>query len=282
VERKLESPIKETGKMDNRKLIVTLSVVVAVVAAAIVIITSGSEDAGPVDDETALTAQEPNVAAEPCQPALSQQEILEQERAEAERKRQLQEQQNIAISITDYPAGAKKGGLFAIYRHGPVRREFNDQESPGQMVLAGPNKLGGELAVYIRQLGLHFRVWAYIKSLDKTQISLPADADMVVTQQDLAEVSLSFAQQDQALLKYWTGVAFYNSAGSQTPLFFAVMRAEPNQVADYNNVPLEIVPGRYHARAVINKDGQESYVQLPMIDVVGPEPKTYPVEIPYK
>jgi hypothetical protein len=267
--------------MDNRKLIAIVSIVAGVVIVAAIII-ARSPDGEPGGDEMLPTAQEPNAAAEPCQPGLSEQELLALKEAEAERQRQSEEQQSITISITDYPAGAKRGGLFAVYSQGLSRREFNDQASPGQMVLAGPNKLGGELAVYIRQSDVRFRVWAYIKSLDKTQISLPADADTVVTQQDLAEVSLSFAKEDQALLEYWTAVAFYNSADSQAPLFFAPLRQGPDQVTDYNNVPLEIVPGRYHARAVINKDGQETYVQIGMMDVIGREPKTYPVQLPYK
>jgi hypothetical protein len=254
--------------MNNRKLIAIVSVAAGVVIVAAIII-GRSGDGEPAGGEMLPTAQEPNAAAEPCLPGLSEQELLALQEAEAERKRQSEEQQSITISITDYPAGAKRGGLFAVYSQDLNRRQLDDQASPGQMVLEGPNKLGGELAVYIRQSGLHFRVWAYIKSVDDTEINLPADADMVVTQEDLAGVSLSFAKEDQALLEHWTAVAFYNSADSQAPLFFAPLRQGPEKVTDYNSVPLEIVPGRYHTRAVINKDGQESYVQMGMMDVIG-------------
>ncbi|MHC4476584.1 MAG: hypothetical protein ACYTEL_13120 [Planctomycetota bacterium] len=268
--------------MFERKVVVAAGAAVAVLILAVIIIVGRSGDSEPAGEPSPLTVSETDSGVEPCQPQPAEYERIERTRAEAEKSKELEEQQDITIVITDYPAGVAQGSLFAIYSDGVSRRQSGERESPGQIILAGPSKLGGELAVYIRRRGRQLMVWAYMKNLGKKQINLPGDADMVVTAQDLADVSLSFDEQDKELLKNWSAVAFYNSADSQVPLFVASMSAGPDQVVDHSKVPLEIVPGRYHARAIVNKDGQETHVALGMMDVGAGEATTYPVEVPYK
>jgi len=73
----------------------------------------------------------------------------------------------ISVVVTGYPSEILPGGLYAVYHDTVVKRDFYDNESPGRMTLKGPNRLGGELAVYFRKSEEIVRLWAYVCHLLK-------------------------------------------------------------------------------------------------------------------
>jgi len=188
----------------------------------------------------------------------------------------------ISVVVTGYPSEILPGGLYAVYHDTVVKRDFYDNESPGRMTLKGPNRLGGELAVYFRKSEEIVRLWAYVKKVSKRQISLPADADLVVAETDLVECYLSFAKEDMALLVNWEGVGFFASADSKLPLFFAAMNVGTLRVADYSKVGFKAVSGLYHIRAIVNKDGHERQVSLGTLEISPEKLRQYEIDVPYK
>jgi hypothetical protein len=192
------------------------------------------------------------------------------------------QQQAINVVVTDYPSKIEPGSLYAVYHDGVAKRGFYDNETPGQMTLQSPNRLGGELAVYFRKSEEAIRLWAYIWKVTSRQISLPADADLIVTDTDLVDCQLSFAKEDTALLVNWHGVGFFAAADTKLPLFFATMNVGDSSVTDYNNVTFKAVPGKYHTRAIVSKDGHERQVGLGTMEITGEKLKKYEIDVPYK
>ncbi|MHC4646740.1 MAG: hypothetical protein ACYTBJ_14675 [Planctomycetota bacterium] len=188
----------------------------------------------------------------------------------------------ITVVVTEYPDQTAKGSLLAIYSDGRQERRSDDSESPGRMTLAAPNRLGGELTVYMRPQDGQPKLWAFIGKLDKKQVSLPADADLMVGNQDLARVYLSFADEDRNLLENCRGVAFCSSVDSKAPLFFAALHDGAVQVTDYNSVPVDIVPGSYYMRAIISGNGKETFVPLGRVEVDKEAREPYKIHLPSK
>jgi hypothetical protein len=193
-----------------------------------------------------------------------------------------EQDETISVVVTDYPSEILPGGLSAVYHDTVVKRDFYDNETPGRMTLQGPNRLGGELAVYFRKSDETLRLWAYVRKVSKRHIGLPADADIVVGETDLVESYLSFAKEDVALLVNWEGVGFFASADSKLPLFLAAMNVGTLEVADYSKVPFKAVSGQYHIRAIVSKDGHERQVSLGTLEVRPEKLSKYEIDVPYK
>jgi hypothetical protein len=258
--------------MSNRSLFFAFVAAAAAVIVIAVIILTGFRDSGPGRAGTSGTDMP---EAEPCLPALIEVGEPNNEALEA-LMRQTAEQEKITLHITEpLPAEA----VLAEYDDGTGARRFAPAGSPTQLELMGPNKLGGELAVYTSP---NLTLWCYVKHLAKRDVDIPADADLVLTEQNLVKAALSFSDEDINLLRQWAGVEFYESADSRLPLFTAGLRPATAPQTDYNDVPVRIAPGRYHMRAIITDGGQESRVPLGMIEITAEQSRTYPVYVPYK
>jgi len=211
-----------------------------------------------------------------------QQKQLERKKAEAEKIKQLQEQEKITVVIREYPDEKFTGRLTGIYRVEGEKSEFNDYKSPGQMELKGPNKLGGELAVYVNELGQPARVWAYIQNLQGRNITLPDDAEQVFTEDDFVQVALSLTELKKKFnLAKWEAVVFYPSQESELFFFPAVLHEGSIQVTDYSNVPLEIAPGNYFIKACANDaEGRDIFIALASVEIDKTPGRTYTIKIP--
>jgi len=103
---------------------------------------------------------------------LWEQAEAERKQAEDEQRKRIEREEEIRIVVGEYPQGAAKGRLVAIYGGGTRNREFTDHRSHGQLTLKGPNKLGGELAIYIMDADGPLPVWAYISNLGRRDVNL--------------------------------------------------------------------------------------------------------------
>jgi len=261
--------------MSNRNLFFAFVAAAAAVVVTAVIILTAFRDSGP---PPAGTSGADIPAAEPCLPGLIE---VDEPNDEAARSmaRQTAENEKITLHIKEPPVHA---AVLAEYDDGTGVRRFEQTGSPTQLELMGPNKLGGELAVYTQAPGQDLTLWCYVRHLAGRDVNMPDEADLVLAEKDLVQAGLSFSDEDRNLLRQWAGVEFYASADSRLPLFTAGLRPATAPQTDYNNVPVKIAPGRYHMRAIITDGGQESRVPLGMIEIAAAQSGTYPVYVPYK
>jgi len=247
-------------------IVVAAGAVLMVIGAVISLTSRPQPVAAPTGGQEMPTLTFPN---EPCEP------IVRPHVAES-----IEETEKLVVNIARYPAGVTSvEELSAGYDDGQTERRFS--VSDGKLVLQGPNKLGGELAVYIAEPNKPLRLWCYVRKLEKRQVTVPDDAELVVSDDRLVDASLSFAAEDAALLRNVRAVAFYTSPDSKQALFYwpvgtSLPKAGPAKV------PVRITPGRYFVRAIVEKAGQLSYVPLGMLEVTAEKQKTYPLELPYK
>jgi hypothetical protein len=206
---------------------------------------------------------------------IHEQIVLEQQAAEARRKKELEEKEKITIHVRKYPEGATEGSLVAGYYDGVRAREFSEHGSIGELALKGPNKLGGELVVYFTSKATgEITTWAYVKEVQKRVVDLPDDADLEITDKDLIEVYLSFEGQEQGVLESLKGVALYAGADAKWPLFMA--RLTSREELDYNRIGLRLVPGSYYLRGHPKK-GKEILLGKLQVDK---QVKTYRLGLP--
>jgi len=195
----------------------------------------------------------------------------------------LEREEAINIVVGKYPEQVAAGRLMAVYTDGTQQRECYDYENPGHLTLSGPNKLGEELGVYIRQAGGPLRLWCYIKSLNKRDVNLPGDADRVIKAADLEDVYLSLTGADKSFLDNCEGLWLYPSEGTKMQIgwFAVVLHSRSVQFKEYGKVPVRVVPGRYDMRALV-RGGGDKIVPFGTVDIGNENGKVYTVKLPNK
>jgi hypothetical protein len=165
-----------------------------------------------------------------------------------------------------------------VYQEGTRSREFYSEQGERSLVLKGPNKLG-ELAVYgMGADGRTMEAWAYTPKLDKRQVDMPKDTQLMVRRSDLIPITISLTGARAELFSRYSRIAFYFSEATQWPLFTARLPALPAQGEPANvSASIDVKPGTYAVRLMGEK--MES-LPLTML-TVGSEPsKTYTIELP--
>jgi len=204
---------------------------------------------------------------------LKEKTDAERLQAEAERLRRLSEEEKITVRVTPVP----ESRFVVMYDDGVRSREGSPAESGGDVVvMKGPNKLGGELAVFLTKAGAP--CWAYIKSLDKRTITLPKDADIVISEDRLVELPVSMAKEDLPRLSKYKAIAFYGSADGKYPLFRSSLRKlafeDPNAP---KVLSVKILPGTYHVRVGTPRKDETS---IGTVTIKGRDPGPFSIELP--
>jgi len=124
---------------------------------------------------------------------------------EKEFERQQAVLENISVNLaksfaSDIASNRSYGAVYyqvETYKEKPVnsgKEAAFDEES--KAIIPGPNKLGGELIIGNRMTGPNdypfFLSHAYIRELDKRNINIPEDADILLTKEDLIPISITF------------------------------------------------------------------------------------------
>lgn len=209
---------------------------------------------------------------------LLEERLLAEQKAEAERKKRIEKEETITIRIKDFPKYSSQGRWIAAYHNGRRGRESTERDSEGDIIIKGPNKLGGELAVVFYSFAERTtRLWVYLKNVRKRVINFPADADLEVKDDDLIQVYLAFKDED--LLKEFAIIAFYREKNGRLPLFRTRLNSKHSgrKELEYKKIGLKVVPGSYHVRMIGNK-GQK--VILGKIQIAEEEFRTYTIHLP--
>jgi len=196
--------------------------------------------------------------------------------AEAKRRAELEEAEKITIKVSNLPQYSDVGQWVALYAEGARHRSSYVPDAEGKFVINGPNKLGGELALaFSSREKLTRRCWAYIRKLAKRDVNLPEDADIVVTEEDVIEVYLSFEDKDKEALAEYSVVALFESEQGKLPLFYSFLNS--GEGFDHKKVKLEVVAGKYEARCIATREKEVSLGTLNISEEVG---KVYSVKLP--
>jgi hypothetical protein len=197
---------------------------------------------------------------------------------EVARKKKIEEAEKITVEINRRPGDVSAGELIGIYNDGTRNREFG--ESNGKVFLMGPNKLGGELAVYLvsKSTGKSF-LWAYVGEVTKRLVSLPQEADIVADEGDWFQIELLVKGKKKPLIDDLCGVAFFASGNRKVPLFGRKWERVTlgGEGLYYKTVRVDVIAGRYDVRG-INRDGKEFI--LGQLDIGREYGKTYTLEVP--
>jgi len=211
---------------------------------------------------------------------ILERELLEKQKAEAKRRKEIEEKETITVKVTQRPGFAAESKFIGVYHDGIRHREFYQDELKDQLVLKGPNKLGGELLVsFISKPDRKLVLWAYLKNVTNRDINLPEDADFKTKEKELIQIYLSFADKDAEALKDFKAIAFYLTKNANLPMFWLALtrKGEQPDSLQYEKIPLKIIPGTYYIRA-IGKNDQE--VPLGKLPIDKEKPKTYAIHLP--
>jgi hypothetical protein len=124
---------------------------------------------------------------------------------EKEFERQQAVLENISVNLaksfaSDIASNRSYGAVYyqvETYKEKPVNsgKEAAFDEA-SKAIIPGPNKLGGELIIVNRMTGPNdspfILSYAYIRELDKRNINIPEDADILLTKEDLIPISITF------------------------------------------------------------------------------------------
>jgi len=206
---------------------------------------------------------------------LLESELGAKKQAEAEEMKRLAVEEQIVVRATEYLPGR----LVGIYDDGTRSREFYSANGERSLVLKGPNRLGGELMVYgMGADGRTQEAWAYTPKLDKRQVDMPKDAQLMVRKGDLIPITIGLTGARAELLSRYNGIGLYFSEATHIPLFLTSLPKSSVQGEPANvSVSIKVKPGTYAVRLMDDK--MES---LPVtILTIGSEPsRTYTVELP--
>jgi hypothetical protein len=199
-------------------------------------------------------------------------ELAAKKEADALKMSRLVEEEKIVVNTASPPLG----GLVAVYQVGTMGREFTP-DAAGLLVLKGPNKLGGELAVYPRTGGAN-GVWAYIPKLEKRQVELPKDAQLLADPNNRVTARIAVNANENAVPAGYRQVRFYFSEDTHLPLFGKALSAPRTEGNRTIIAEVPAAPGTYHVRLFGGDDRPE--LSLGMLKIESEQSKTYVVKIP--
>jgi len=112
---------------------------------------------------------------------ILEQKLLAEQKAEAERLKQIVKEETITLNIQEYPGDSPEKSVWvALYDDGSRGRETVVKDMRRVIEIKGPNKLGGELSlVRYPEKGTRM-VWVVVENLKKRAVNLPEDADLVI------------------------------------------------------------------------------------------------------
>jgi len=205
---------------------------------------------------------------------IREKELHAKKEAEKIERERIAEEEKITVTFEELPSKS----LVVLYKIGDHEREAPLTDLNSKCVeMKGPNKLGGELAVF--RADSSARCWAYIKNLQKRDITLPKDADIICNMEDLVDLTIKFQDKDVDELVKQKAVAFYASPQAMLPLFGISLRSKlPEIQADApKELTLKIKPGTYYARVgEPMKDG----IQLGAVTFNETGPNTWELKLP--
>ncbi len=207
---------------------------------------------------------------------IPEKELLAKEEAAKKERARIAEEEKLTVTFSESPAQL----LILLYHDGERGREAPVRESNARVVeMKGPNKLGGELAVFRAESGT--RCWAYIGNLRKRDITLPKDADIICDEKDLVDLTIVLRDEDIAELVEQEAVAFYASSQGKLPLFGLRLR---DKLADTSadggkELSVKIKPGTYYARMGEPME-MEKETAVGKVTVSAEGPNTWQLELP--
>jgi len=204
---------------------------------------------------------------------ILEEELLAQKKAEEERERRIAEEEKITVTFTTVPDPE----LGVIYRVGKRTREAGlGKTASNTVVMEGPNALGGELFVLLPRSPS--RCWAYIKKLQTRSVTLPQDADLIVQEDKLVEVSILLNEKDLPRLAKYQAVSFYISAAAKLPLFGKSLRQLAALEGKLSKkLSVKMLPGTYYVRV---GDPTQEEIVIGKVSVNAAGPNNYTVKLP--
>jgi len=204
---------------------------------------------------------------------IRERELLAKKLAAKERQKRIAEEEKITVTFTTVP----DSHFVVLYNDGDRSREGSPAEPGGDVVvMKGPNKLEGELGVFLAKSG--GRCWAYIRSLKKRSITLPKDADIVVSEDKLVELPISFDKVDLLKLSKYKAIAFYGSADGKLPLFGSSLRQLASQDPNApKELSVKILPGTYYVRVGTPREDESP---IGTVTIKGRDPDPFSIELP--
>jgi hypothetical protein len=200
--------------------------------------------------------------------AAEQAEVVKTERARAE------EDEKITLRFAHFPEQKQHGIWQAVYHDGNRSRGF-EQAGDGTFFLKGPNKLGGELLVYLHT-DEDFHPWLYVTTVQKRMFQFPADASIIVNEDSLVKVHLSLTGSDASLLAQCTRLDLRTKADARLPLFYLVPRGVSQGPQSDWQIDMRVLPCTYFLKLVKN---DETESDLGLLNISNEAGKTYSVRI---
>ena len=205
---------------------------------------------------------------------ILEQELLAKKEAAKKERERVAEEEKLTVSFTEAP-----GELVVVLYHDAERvREAGMTEPDAKVIeMKGPNKLAGELVAYTTESGQ--RCWAYIKNLRKRSVTLPKDADIICSEEDLVDLTIVLHDEDMAGIVEQQAIAFYASSEGKLPLFGLRLR---DKLADMpadaaRELSVKIKPGTYYARM---GEPMEKETAVGKVTVSAEGPNTWQLKLP--
>ena len=206
---------------------------------------------------------------------IKEQQEQEQTKIAKEERARIEKEEAITIQIKDFPKYNEPGIWMAGYHDGNKSREF--QNINNMFILKGPNKLGGDLAIYYNMKGSN-HVWLYTKNIQKRTLQFPEDASVVLNDNNMVSAKISLSQIDPNILSNNEMIAFYPDTDAKYFLFWISLKSEDLKKIQDNNwqIDMKFQPGTYYVKLI--KD-LETFLDLGIINIVKESRKTYSLNL---
>jgi len=120
-------------------------------------------------------------------------------------------------------------------------------------------------------------IWAYVQKLEKRDLVVPDEADLVVSADKLVNAEVLIKAKSKEVAVHVRRVEFFLSADANTEVFYARVSGDAaDSVMKRGQV--KVLPGTYYVRAkVVGKETSEG-MPVGVMNVSGESGKTYTVE----
>ena len=187
---------------------------------------------------------------------IKEYKAIEQAMTAKEERTRIEKEETITLQFSRFPDQKEQGAWLMEYYVGNESGSFRQIED-NTYFKKGPNKLGGDLIVYYNY-DYYFSPWLYISNVQKRTLQLPADASIVIQEDEMISATVSLSQIDPNILSQYKMVGFFSSEDAKLPLFLILLVPEimKKWQADDWQVDMKIRPGTYFTKLFTDEETQ--------------------------